>query len=97
MAYDRDLLQRIGPQNRNSPSFFTFRDDGSTLAVIDGSGFFDDAADILLVDDLIYAAGSDGRGVFVVDTNTRDLDASPPVSGVVDLTNADIFGASDSD
>lgn len=97
MAYDRNLLQRIGSQNRGAPSIFTFRDDATAMAAIDGSGYFDDAADILLVDDLIYGVGSDGRGVFVVLTNTRDLDASPPVRGVVDVANADLFGASDSD
>lgn len=97
MAFDRALLQRQGPQNRGAPSFFTFRDAGSTLAQIDGSGYMNAAADMLLAGDLIYAVASNGFGLFVVDTNTRDLTATPPVSGVVDLKNATAVGTVDSD
>lgn len=97
MAYSRANLQRIGPQNRNGPSLFSFADSGSTLAAIDASGFFNDAADILKVGDFILVAGSNGYGISVVNSNTRDLAASPPVAGVVDTTNATAVGTIDSD
>lgn len=97
MAYSRANLQRIGPQNRNGPSLFSFADSGSTLAAIDASGFFNDAADILKVGDFILVVGSNGYGISVVNGNTRDLAASPPVAGVVDTTNATAVGTIDSD
>lgn len=97
MAYSRENLQRIGPQNRGAPSLFSFVDSGSTLATIDGSGYFNDAADILKVGDFILVVGSNGYGISIVNANTRDLTASPPVSGVVDVTNATAVGTIDSD
>lgn len=97
MAYSREALQRVGPQNSGAPSFFTFKDEASTLAAIDASGFFNDAADILKVSDLIYIRGSNGQGLAVVVSNTRDLAASPPVAGVVDTSNVVALGAIDSD
>jgi hypothetical protein len=97
MAYSRENLQRIGPANRAAPSLFTFVDSGSTLAAIDTSGYMNDAADILLPGDFIFAKASNGFGIFVVDTNTRDLTANPPVAGVVDLKNATAVGTIDSD
>lgn len=97
MAFSRENLQRIGPQNRNAPSVFTFADTDSTLAQIDGSGYMSDAADILKVGDWILGRGSNGYGIFIVSGNTRDLTASPPVEGVVDLQNATAVGTIDSD
>ncbi len=97
MAYSRENLQRIGPQNRGAPSLFMFVDTGSTLAQIDGSGFFNNAADILKVGDFLMIRGSNGQGVSYVSSNTRDLTANPPVSGVVDIQNATSVGTIDSD
>lgn len=97
MAYARANLQRIGPQNRNGPSLFSFVDSGSTLAAIDASGYMNDAADILKVGDVIFGTASNGYGIFVVVSNTRDESASPPVAGVVDLSNATAVGSIDSD
>lgn len=97
MAFTRSNLQRIGPQNRSAPSFFTFKDTDSTLAQIDGSGYMNAAADILKVGDVVYGVASNGYGFFVVSGNTRDLAASPPVEGVVDLQNATAVGTIDSD
>lgn len=97
MAYARANLQRIGPQNRNGPSLFSFADSGSTLATIDGSGYFNDAADILKVGDFLLVVGSNGYGISIVNGNTRDLSATPPVAGVVDTTNATAVGTIDSD
>ena len=97
MAYSRANLQRVGAQNSNSPTLWTFVDSGSTLATIDTSGYMSDAADILQAGDWIFANASNGFGIFIVDTNTRDLTASPPVRGVVDLKNATAVGTVDSD
>lgn len=97
MAYSRENLQRIGPQNSNAPAVFTFQDTSSTLAQIDGSGYFNDAADILKVGDWILGRASNGYGIFIVSSNTRDVAASPPVAGVVDVQNATAVGTIDSD
>ncbi len=97
MAFSRNKLQRIGPQNRDAPSFFTFADTDSTLATIDGSGYFNAAADVLKVGDAIYVRGSNGYGIGVITGNTRDLTATPPVEGVVDMTNVVALGTIDSD
>jgi hypothetical protein len=98
MAYDRTKLQRIGPQNRSAPSLFTYSDTGSALTAIDAAGYFNDAADILKIGDVIFASGSSSTfGIFVVRDNSRDLTASPPVAGVVDVSNAVSLGAIDSD
>ncbi len=97
MAYSRENLQRIGPQNRGAPSLFTFVDTGSTIAAIDGSGYFNNAADILKVGDFILVRGSNGQGVTYVSSNTRDLTANPPVAGVVDVQNLTSVGTIDSD
>lgn len=97
MAYSRATLQRVGPQNDNAPSLWTYSDTGSTLAQIDGSGYMSNAADILKVGDFIFAVASNGYGIFVVASNTRDLTASPPVRGVVDLKNATAVGTINSD
>ena len=97
MAFSRANLQRIGSQNRNAPSLFAFADSGSTLAAIDASGYMNNAADILKVGDVIFGTASNGYGIFIVVSNTRDLAASPPVAGVVDLSNAVALGSIDSD
>ena len=97
MAFDRKKLQRIGSQNRGAPSLFTFADADSTLAQIDGSGYMNDAAGILLAGDFILVKASNGSGISIVASNSRDLAASPPVEGVVDLSNAVAVGSIDSD
>ena len=97
MAYARKNLQRIGPQNRNGPSLFSFADSDSTMVTIDGSGYFNDAADILKVGDFLLVTGSNGYGISIVVSNTRDLAASPVVAGVVDTSNATAIGSIDSD
>lgn len=97
MPYSRKNLQRVGPQNANAPALFTFKDTGSTLVQIDGSGFFNDASDMLKIGDLVYVQASNGYGLGVITGNTRDETASPPVDGVVDMTNVVALGAIDSD
>lgn len=97
MAYSRANLQRVGPQNDNAPTLWTFVDSASTLAQIDGSGYASDAADVLKVGDFVFASASNGFGIFVVASNTRDLSASPAVRGVVDFKNATAVGTINSD
>lgn len=96
MSYSRAGLQRLGPQNSGAPSLWAY---GTTdaLTTVDGSGYFNDAADILQVGDFIFVASSSTYGIHVVTSNSRDLAASPPVAGVVDVTNAVALGAIDSD
>lgn len=98
MALDRANFQRVGPQNSNAPTFFTYASGSDALTTVDGSGYFNDLAAILQPGDLIYVAPSSGAcGFLKVDTNTRDLAASPPVEGVVDTLNALSLGTVDSD
>lgn len=80
---------RIGPQNDNAPTMWAFKGTDATTAV-DASGYFNAVADRVKVGDLIYYYKTDATiaaGFYVVLSNTRDLAASPPVSGVVDVAN----------
>jgi len=97
MAFTLANLQRVGPQNDNAPTLWCYKDTGATLAAQDGSGYFNSAAPVLKVGDFIHIVASNGYGIQVVTSNTRDLSASPPVAGVVDTTNATAVGAINSD
>jgi len=96
MSYARAGLQRVGPQNSGAPTIFTY---GTTdaLTTVDGAGYFNDAADVLQVGDWILVSSSSTYGIQIVNANSRDLTASPPVEGVVDVTNALAAGTIDSD
>jgi hypothetical protein len=97
MAYElSNPVHRVGPQNSNGPTIWTYAD-GDALATIDGSGYFNLAADKLQVGDIIFAYGNGVLGVAVVASNTRDMTASPPVEGVVDTSNFVSLSAIDSD
>lgn len=105
MAFDPKSLQRIGPANRNAPSVYTYKT-ADTLATVDTSGYFSTtasgvatAAAKLKVGDFILAYTTTGpaSGIMVVQSNTRDMTASPPVSGVVDTFNATAVATIDSD
>lgn len=84
----------------NGPSFFSFKGTDATTAV-DASGYFNAVASRLKVGDLIFYYKTDATvasGIYVVLSNTRDLTAVPPVSGVVDVANVQtIQTAIDSD
>jgi predicted Mrr-cat superfamily restriction endonuclease len=67
------------------------------LTDVDGSGYFNAAAAKLQVGDWVFVSSSSTYGIHIVTGNTRDLAASPPVEGVVDVTNALAAGAIDSD
>lgn len=98
MSLDLTKLCRVGPQNSNAPTLWTYASGGDSTATCDGSGYFNNAADKLQVGDVILVIPTSGAGGFLkVDTNTRDLTASPPVEGVVDTLNALSLGTVDSD
>lgn len=97
MALDRTKLQRVGPQNSNAPAVFTYSTtDG--LTTVDGSGYFNGAADILQVGDWILCSSSSTYGICIVNANTYDpAGGVGPDTAVVDVTNATAVGSIDSD
>ncbi len=98
MGFDITKRKRVGPQNSNAPSIWTYSSGADALTAVDLTGFFNTVADRLKVGDLIYVRPSSGAcGLLKVDTNTRDLTANPPVAGVVDIQNATSVGTIDSD
>lgn len=98
MALTRATLQRVGAQNNNSITVWTYKT-ADTLATVDTSAYFNGASDLLKVGDFVLAYTTTGpaAGIAFVQANTRDLTASPPVSGVVDMTNFTAIGTIDSD
>lgn len=96
MAFSRSALQRVGPVNSTSPTIWTYAS-SDAIADIDGSGYFNDAAAMLQVGDLIYCVGNGVPGILWVSGNTRDLTATPPVEGVVDCNNTLALSTIDSD
>lgn len=96
MALDLTKLQRVGPQNSNAPTMWTYQT-ADALTAVDASGYFNDAADRLQAGDWIFVSSTSTWGIHIVNANTRDLTASPPVEGVVDVTNALAAGTIDSD
>jgi len=86
-------LNRLGPVNDLSPTIWTYVSTDTQLTICT-SGYFNAVANKLKVGDLVYftAAASPwlagGAGLAVVKSNTRNLTASPPVAGVVDLFSA---------
>jgi len=88
---------RLGPQNDNAPTLWSYKTTDAVAAGaggVDASGYFNSVADRLKVGDLIYTYKSSATvaaALFVVLSNTRDLTASPPVSGVVDLANLSVL------
>lgn len=97
MAFDGSKLLRVGPQNSNGPTLWVYAS-ADALTAIDAAGYFNAAAAQLQVGDFIFANGASGTaGIFLVNANSRDLTATPPVSGVVDVANAVAIGTADSD
>ena len=84
---------RVGPENDNCPTIWTYVTTDS-LATVCTSGYFNAVAGKLKVGDLVYitsAASPWLGGLAIVKSNTRNITASPPVSGVVDLFNATVI------
>jgi hypothetical protein len=98
MALDASKLLRVGPQNSNGPTLWVYASGTDAVNVVDNAGYFNDVADRLQVGDIIFVTPDTGAaGILKVDSNTRDLSASPPVKGVVDCINGLSLGTVDSD
>lgn len=96
MAFTPATLCRVGSQNDNSPTLWTYKT-ADALTVVDTVGYFNAAAAFLKPGDWVFVSSTSTFGIHIVDTNTRDLSASPPVAGVVDVKNALAAGTIDSD
>jgi hypothetical protein len=93
MAYNSTGLNLAsGSKAGNAPQFWTYKT-ADLITAVDGSGYFNSAASLLKVGDLMYVhANSAGTtptyGFVIVTSNTGT---------VVDVTNATALGAIDSD
>lgn len=91
MAYTHPNLHRVGPANSDAPTIWTYSTT-DTGAVVQVSGYFNDASDDLTVGDLIYAH---------VDTGGTPAFMLYPVvsnaSGVVDVSDGTAITATDTD
>jgi hypothetical protein len=92
MAYNKDGLNLVsGSKAGNSPQVWTYQS-ADAIGDIDGAGYFDSAASILKVGDLMYVysgvGGSTAFGFVVVNANSGT---------VVDVTNVTAIGTIDSD
>jgi hypothetical protein len=96
MAFTAATLHRLGPQNSGAPTLWSYAT-SDALTAVDASGYFNDAAAKLQVGDWVFVSSTSTYGIHIVVSNTRDLAASPPVEGVVDVSNALAAGAIDSD
>ena len=96
MAYDNSKLRRVGPAG--SPTVWTYDSGADSTATCDTAGYFNSAANRLKVKDVIIVTPTSApSGILVVNSNTRDITATPPVSGVVDTTSTTGIGTADSD
>lgn len=90
-------LKRIGGIGV-SPKLYTYASAADSTATCDTAGYFNLAADKLQVGDVIIVTPTAApSGILVVNQNTRDLTANPPVFGVVDTTSTTAVGTADSD
>jgi hypothetical protein len=105
MAFDGTKFGLLaGGRNSNFPSTYGYKTEDAVAAGaggVDAAGYFNAVANRLKVGDVIYVYKSNATiaaAHFVVLTNTRDLAATPPVSGVVDTANLSVLNtAIDSD
>lgn len=91
-----NAFTRVGPSNDNCPTIWTYKTTDA-LTAVDAAGYFNAVADRVKVGDWILVSSTSTYGIHIVNANSRDLTASPPVSGVVDVTNALAAGTIDSD
>lgn len=92
MAYNKDGLNLVnGSKAGNSPQIWTYQS-ADAIGDIDGAGYFNSAASILKVGDLMYVysgvGGSTAFGFVVVNANDGTT---------VDVTNVTTVGTIDSD
>ena len=90
MSYDPNNLSVLAFANGFTLWHYTTTD--TALALAAGVGYFDGAAEMVRVGDMILAnidtSGTPGAGIFLVNDNT---------GGVVDVANLTSVGASDTD
>lgn len=91
-----NAFSRVGPQNDRAPTIWTYKTTDA-LTATDAAGYFSAVADRVKVGDWILVSSSSTWGIQIVNQNTRDLTAVPPVTGVVDVANALAAGTIDSD
>ncbi len=89
MAYSSHNLSVLAYANGFTLWHYTSADDG---AVVDTSGYFNSAADMLRVGDMILAnvstGGTPAAGIYLVNANQ---------AGAVDVANLTVVGAADTD
>jgi hypothetical protein len=89
MAYSPDNLSVLAYANGFTLWHYTTTD---SAAITDTTGYFNRAADMLRVGDMILAnvdtSGTQGAGIFLVNSNS---------GGVVDIANLTPVGATDTD
>ncbi|WP_416899625.1 MAG: hypothetical protein ACMVY4_07950 [Minwuia sp.] len=85
MAFSIEELERMagGGAGFAQWGYVTAADD---LAAVCTAGYFDEARDMLRVDDWVFIKASDGSGIAIVNANA---------GGTVDLTDATVIGGSD--
>lgn len=89
MSFDASKLARVGPQNSNAPTLWTYASGADAITQVDASGYFNDAADRLQVGDIIFVVPTSlPAGILTVNANS---------SGVVDTVNGLSLGSIDSD
>ncbi len=91
-------MNRIGPVNDNSPTFWSYETTDS-LATVCTSGYFNAIASKLKVGDWVFvnsASSPWAGGIAIVKSNTRSSSpsTSPFVAGVVNLFNATTINTS---
>lgn len=105
MAFSRANLRMIANDGVNR--VWKYLSGSDSTATCDTAGYFSTGtttADgragsaLLKVNDIIEVTPSSGAsGKLVVNANSRDLTAVPPVTGVVDTTSTTAYGSADSD
>ena len=96
MALDLSKLKRVA--TISGGGYWRYESGADSTATCDTAGYFNNAADRLKVKDIIDVIPDSGAsGRLVVNANSRDITATPPVSGVVDTTSTTAFGSADSD
>jgi hypothetical protein len=100
MAFSKANLYRLGPAS-NAPFAIWLHTTTDTEATLNTTSYFDAAADVLSVGDIIISNVATGgtRAAFanLVLTNTRDVTAIPAVAGVVDVADGVSLGIASTD
>lgn len=86
MAFDKSHLAAM--VNADGQTWWQYKFTADTKATIDTTGYFNDVANMLKVNDLMFVIASDGWGFFVVNANDGTT---------VDITDGTAVGATDID